>query len=50
MLDTPYWYRVAVVTRAAFVEELLVRGYGIERLQELTGSKVIAGARCSSSP
>jgi len=44
MLDTPYWYRVAVVTRAAFVEELLMRGYGIERLQELTGSKLIAGA------
>ncbi len=44
MLDTPYWYRVLLVTRAAFCEELLVRGYGIERLQELTGSRVVAGA------
>ena len=44
MLATPYWYRVALVTRAAFCEELLVRGYGIERLQELTGSKWLAGA------
>jgi uncharacterized protein len=43
MLDTPYWYRVALVTRAAIAEELLFRGYGIERLQELTGSKIIAG-------
>jgi membrane protease YdiL (CAAX protease family) len=44
MLAIPYWYRVAIVTRAAFVEELLMRGYGIERLEELTGSKVTAGA------
>jgi membrane protease YdiL (CAAX protease family) len=44
MLATPYWYRVALVTRAAFCEELLMRGYGIERLQELTGSRWIAGA------
>lgn len=44
MLSTPYWYRVALVTRAAFCEELLMRGYGIERLQELTGSRWIAGA------
>lgn len=43
MLDTPYWYRVLVVTRAAFCEELLMRGYGIERLRELSGSKVVAG-------
>lgn len=44
MLDTPYWYRILLVTRAAFCEELLMRGYGIERLQELTGSKFVAGA------
>ena len=43
-LETPYWVRVAIVTRAAICEEILMRGYGIERLQELTGSKWIAGA------
>ena len=40
--QTPFWFRVALVTRAAVVEETLFRGYGIERLQELTGSRWIA--------
>jgi|KBSMisStaDraftv2_1062788.scaffolds.fasta_scaffold316459_3 membrane protease YdiL (CAAX protease family) len=31
------------LTRAAVAEEFLFRGYGLERLQELTGSKWIAG-------
>ena len=43
ILDTPYWYRVILVFRAAIAEEILFRGYGIERIQELTGSRVIAG-------
>lgn len=43
ILQTPLWYRVALVTRAAFVEETLFRGYGIERLQELTGNRWLAG-------
>ena len=42
-LDMPYWIRFAIVTRAAICEEILMRGYGIERLQELTGSKLVAG-------
>jgi membrane protease YdiL (CAAX protease family) len=39
----PYWFRFLLVTRAAVVEETLFRGYGIERLQELTGSPWLAG-------
>ncbi|HWA92865.1 MAG TPA: CPBP family intramembrane glutamic endopeptidase [Rhizomicrobium sp.] len=44
LYQTPFWFRVALVTRAAVMEETLFRGYGIERLQELTGSRWIAGA------
>ena len=44
MLANPFWLRVAIVTRAAIFEEVSIRGYGIERVQELTGSKWIAGA------
>lgn len=43
ILATPWLYRFVLVTRAAVVEETLFRGYGIERLQELTGSKILAG-------
>lgn len=39
----PFWLRFLLVTRAAVVEETLFRGYGIERLQELTGSPWLAG-------
>ena len=39
---TPLLYRVLLVTRAAFVEETAFRGYGFERLTELTGSKWLA--------
>lgn len=42
LLNTPFWYRVALVTRAAVVEETLFRGYGIERITELTGNKWLA--------
>jgi membrane protease YdiL (CAAX protease family) len=38
LLATPFWYRLMLVTRAAFAEETLFRGYPIERLKELTGS------------
>jgi len=43
LLDTPLWFRVLLVTRAAVMEETLFRGYGIERLRELTGSSWVAG-------
>jgi len=35
-------FRVMLVTRAAVSEELLFRGYGIERIAELTGSRWLA--------
>jgi membrane protease YdiL (CAAX protease family) len=39
----PIALRVLTVTRAAFVEETLFRGYGFERLAELTRSPLLAG-------
>jgi uncharacterized protein len=39
----PMWFRVLTVTRAAVVEETAFRGYGFERLSELTGSPLLAG-------
>ena len=42
LMQTPFWYRLLLVTRAAVAEELLFRGYPIERLNELTGGRVIA--------
>jgi membrane protease YdiL (CAAX protease family) len=44
LADTPYWYHVLIVTRAALAEEVVFRGYAIERIQELTGSRSFAGA------
>jgi membrane protease YdiL (CAAX protease family) len=38
----PLWFRILLVTRAAFVEETAFRGYGFERITELTGSKWLA--------
>jgi membrane protease YdiL (CAAX protease family) len=43
LMATPFWYRFMLVTRAAVAEEILFRGYPIERLQELTGSRTVAG-------
>lgn len=39
----PYWLNLLIVVRAAVSEEILFRGYPIERLQELTGSRAAAG-------
>ena len=44
VLQTPFWNRFFLVTRAATMEETLFRGYGVERLNELTGSRWFAGA------
>lgn len=43
LLATPFWYRFMLVTRAAVTEEVLFRGYPIERLEELIGSRLAAG-------
>lgn len=42
LYQTPFWYRFILVTRAAVAEELLFRGYPIERIRELTGSWIVA--------
>jgi membrane protease YdiL (CAAX protease family) len=44
MAALPYGLRFAIVLRAGIVEEILFRGYGIERLRELIGNKYVAGA------
>lgn len=43
LLHTPFWFRLLLVTRAALMEETLFRGYGIERVKELSGSRSLAG-------
>ncbi len=42
VVATPLWFRLLTVTRAAVVEETAFRGYGFERLRELTGSSFLA--------
>ena len=42
LYQAPLWFRLLTVTRAAFAEETAFRGYGFERLRELTGSGTIA--------
>ena len=39
LLATPLWWRMVSVARAAVSEELVFRGYAIERTLELTGSR-----------
>lgn len=43
VLALPYWLNVLIVVRAAVSEEILFRGYPMERLEELTGSRAVAG-------
>ncbi len=42
LLATPAWWRCLSVLRAAVSEELLYRGYAIERLAELTRRRALA--------
>jgi membrane protease YdiL (CAAX protease family) len=44
LLESPFWYRFALVTRAAVAEEVLFRGYPIERIEELSGRRWVAPA------
>lgn len=44
MMGHPWGVRLMLVLRAAIFEEVLYRGYAIERLSELTGSRFAAGA------
>ncbi len=42
LLRYPFWYRFMMVTRAAVAEEILFRAYPIGRMEELTGSTLLA--------
>src|ERR1700761_4049914 len=42
LLATPVWFRILLVTRAAIGEEILFRGYPIQRIEEWTGSTLLA--------
>jgi membrane protease YdiL (CAAX protease family) len=42
ILNLPYWFRVLMVLRASVVEEILFRGYIIEKVRQLTGSAALA--------
>lgn len=42
VLTLPLWFRIAIVIRAAFFEEIFYRGFVIERLSELTGRRWMA--------
>lgn len=42
-MSAPFWYRFILVLRAAVAEEILIRAYPVERLIELTGSRVLSG-------
>jgi len=44
LLAKPFWFRTLLVTRAAVAEEMLFRGYPIERLKEWTGNGLLAAA------
>jgi uncharacterized protein len=42
IMRTPYWYRVQLVLRAAFTEEIIFRGYLIEKVRQLSKSATLA--------
>lgn len=44
LTDMPLWFRYAAVITAAITEEILFRGYPIERLHEITGNVWLAAA------
>jgi membrane protease YdiL (CAAX protease family) len=43
LTEVPLWLRFLAVVRAAVSEEVLFRGYALERVQQLTGSRAAAG-------
>jgi uncharacterized protein len=44
ILSLPFWVRVLIVLRAAVVEEILFRGYIIEKVRQITSSSALAVA------
>ena len=41
-MNTTYWYGILLVLRAAVTEEILFRGYLIEKVRQVSGSRVLA--------
>jgi membrane protease YdiL (CAAX protease family) len=44
ILARPFWYRLLLVLRASVVEEIIFRGYMIEKVRQLTSSSALAVA------
>ena len=42
IMNTPYWYRILLVLRAAVTEEVIYRGYLIEKVRQLSKSTTAA--------
>ncbi|HWU77639.1 MAG TPA: type II CAAX endopeptidase family protein [Rhodanobacter sp.] len=42
LMATPFWWRVISTIRAAVSEEILFRGYAMERIEESSGSRILA--------
>ena len=42
LMATPFWWRFISTIRAAVTEEVLFRGYAMERIEELSGSRTVA--------
>ncbi|GAB3779460.1 CPBP family intramembrane glutamic endopeptidase [Dyella agri] len=42
LLATPWWWRFISTVRAAVSEEVMFRGYAMQRIEELSGSRAIA--------
>jgi uncharacterized protein len=42
IMNTPYWYRILLVLRAAITEEVIYRGYLIEKVRQLWKSTTAA--------
>jgi len=42
LMATPFWWRLISTVRAAVSEEVLFRGYAMQRIEELCGSRAVA--------
>lgn len=42
LMATPFWWRLISTVRAAVSEEVLFRGYAMQRIEEVSGSRSIA--------
>jgi len=42
LMAAPFWWRFISTIRAAVTEEVLFRGYAMERIEELSGSRTVA--------